>query len=197
MKTCRFAPLVVLLVALLAGCTAETVVTTGIVAENAKNQAQALQGVTKQAGQQIGLSQLRQAINAFQAMEGRYPHALTELVQYGYLHQVPQLPEGKQFMYNNATGEVRVVRAQVVPPAQMPQQQVVPQQQIPPGSQGRVNYGASPYLQQFQIQHEFQYNNQAHYGGAASANLGAKRQLGTIQRNYQQQQNQYLNELAR
>jgi hypothetical protein len=177
---------VVVLAVLLAGCTAETVVTTGIVAENAKNQAQALQGVTQQAGQQIGLSQVQQAINAFQAMEGRYPYALTELVQYGYLHQVPQLPEGKQFMYNNATGEVRVVRAQVVP-----------QQKIPPGSQGRVNYGASPYLQQFQIQHEFQYNNKAHYGGAASANLGAKRQLGNIQRNYQQQQNQYLNEFAR
>jgi len=191
MKSRRFGSLAVLLVMVLAGCTAETVVTTGIVAENAKNQAQALQGVTQQAGQQIGLSQVQQAINAFQAMEGRFPYTLDELVQYGYLYQVPQLPEGKQFIYNNATGEVRIVRAQI------PQQQVVPQQQIPPGTQGRVNYGGSPYLQQFQIQHEFQYNNQAHYGGAYSANLGAKRQLGNIQRNYQQQQNQYLNELTR
>jgi hypothetical protein len=193
MKAGAFGVLAVVLAVLLAGCTAETVVTTGIVAENAKNQMQAVQGVSRQAGQQIGLSQVQQAINAFQAMEGRYPYTLDELVQYGYLYQVPQLPAGKQFVYNNVTGEVR---AQVAPPTQIPQQQVMPQQQIPPGTQGRVNYGGSPYLQQFQIQHEFQYDNQAQYGGAYSANLGAKRQLGNIQRNYQQQQNQYVNELV-
>ena len=196
MKVHPFNLLAVVLAGLLAGCTAETVVTTGIVAENAKNQMQAVQGVSRQAGQQIGLSQVKQSINAFQAMEGRFPYTLDELVTYGYLHQVPELPPGKQFVYNNVTGDVRVARVQAAPPAQIPQQQVVPQQRIPPTSQGRVNYGGSPYLQQFQIQHEFQYGNQAHYGGASSANLGAKRQLGTIQRNYQQQQNKYLNELA-
>ncbi len=179
------------------GCTAETVVTTGIVAENAKNQAQALQGVTKQAGQQMGLSQVRQAVNSFQAMEGRYPYTLDELVQYGYLYQVPQLPPGKQYVYNYATGEVSVVSMQTQPGMQVPGQPPVPQQGIPPTSQRNMGIGGSPYIQQFQIQHEFQYNNQAHYSGAASANTAAKRQLGNITQNYQQQQNSYVNELTR
>jgi hypothetical protein len=182
---------------LVLGCTAETVVTTGIVAENAKNQAQALQGVTKKAGQQVGLSQVRQAVNSFQAMEGRFPYTLDELVQYGYLYQVPQLPPGKQYAYNDVTGEVKVVSMQTAPGMQVPGQQPVPQQGIPPTSRRNMGIGGSPYIQQFQIQHEFQYNNQAHYSGAASANTAAKRQLGNITQNYQQQQNRYVDELTR
>ncbi|GAG08300.1 unnamed protein product [marine sediment metagenome] len=196
MKVLRFDLIAAMFVVLLLGCAVETVVTTGIVAENAKNQAQALRGVTKQAGQQIGLSQVRQAITSFQAMQGRYPHTLDELVVHGYLYHVPELPAGKQYAYNNVTGEAKIVRVQNLPAPQFPQQPVPPQQGIPPTSQRRPVYGGSPYMQQFQIQHEFQYGNQAHYSGAASANLGAKRQLGNIQRNYQQQQNKYLNELT-
>lgn len=184
---------VLLLAVALAGCSAETVVTTGIVAENAKNQAQALQGVTQRAGAQIGLSQVKQAINGFQAEHGRYPYTLDELKQTGYLYQVPQLPPGRQFIYNNVTGEVSIGQAQIAPVPPGPQP-VAPQQGIPPTTQRLPGYGGSPYLQQFQIQHEFQYGNQAHYSGAASGNLGAKRQLGTIQQNYQQQQNRYLDE---
>jgi len=193
MKSVGVVIMAVVLSILILGCTAETVVTTGIVAENAKNQVEALQGVTQQAGQQIGLSQVRQAITAFQAEQGRYPYTLDELTAYGYLYQVPQLPPGKQFVYNNITGEVRVARAQSPPPMAAPQP-VAPQRGIPPTSRRLPGYGGSPYIQQFQVQHEFQYNNQAHYGGAYSANLGAKRQLGNIQQNYQQQQNRYLNE---
>jgi hypothetical protein len=197
MKALRLELVAAMLSILILGCVAETVVTTGIVAENAKNQAQALQGVTKQAGQQIGLSQLTQAVNSFQAMEGRYPYTLDELVQYGYLYQVPQLPPGKQYAYNNVTGNVTVVRVQSQPNMQVPGQQPAPQQGIPPTSRRNVGYGGSPYMQQFQIQHEFQYNNQAHYSGAASANTAAKRQLGNVTQNYQQQQNKYVNELTR
>ena len=197
MKALRLELVAAILSVLLLGCTAETLVTTGIVAENAKNQAQALQGVTKQAGQQIGLSQVRQAVNSFQAMEGRYPYTLDELVQYGYLYQVPQLPPGKQYAYDNVTGNVQVVLAQSQPNMQVPGQQPAPQQGIPPTSRRNMGIGGSPYIQQFQIQHEFQYNNQAHYSGAASANTAAKRQLGNVTQNYQQQQNRYVNELTR
>ena len=197
MKALQLSLVAAMLSILILGCTAETVVTTGIVAENAKNQAQALKGVTKQAGQQIGLSQVRQAVNSFQAMEGRYPYTLDELVQYGYLYQVPQLPPGRQFAYNNVTGQVNVVRAQTAPGVQVPGQPAVPQQGIPPTSRRNMGVGGSPYIQQFQIQHEFQYNNQAHYSGAASANTAAKRQLGNVTQNYQQQQNRYVNELTR
>jgi len=189
MKTLRSGLVAAILSVLLLGCTAETVITTGIVAENAKNQAQALQGVTKQAGQQVGLSQVRQAVNSFQAMEGRYPYTLDELVQYGYLYQVPQLPPGRQYAYDNVTGDVQVVIAQSQPNAQVPgQQSAAPR---------NMGYGGSPYMQEFQIQHEFQYNNQAHYSGAASANSAAKRQLGNVTQNYQQQQNRYVDELTR
>jgi len=197
MKALRLKFVAAMLSVLVLGCTAETVVTTGIIAENAKNQAQALQGVTKQAGQQLGLSQVRQAVNSFQAMEGRYPYTLDELVQYGYLYQVPQLPPGRQYAYNNVTGEVKVVPMQAPPGMQVPGQPPVPQQGIPPTSRRNMGVGGSPYVQQFQIQHEFQYNNQAHYSGAASANTAAKRQLGNITQNYQKQQNRYVNELTR
>ena len=197
MKALRLELVAAILSILLLGCTAETVITTGIVAENAKNQAQALKGVTKQAGQQIGLSQVRQAVNSFQAMEGRYPYTLDELVQYGYLYQVPQLPPRKQYAYDNVTGNVQVVLAQTPPNMQVPGQQPAPQQGIPPTSRRNMGIGGSPYIQQFQIQHEFQYNNQAHYSGAASANTAAKRQLGNVTQNYQQQQNRYVNELTR
>ena len=197
MKALQSSLLTAMLSILILGCTAETVVTTGIVAENAKNQVQALQGVTKQAGQQIGLSQLTQAVNSFQAMEGRYPYTLDELVQYGYLYQVPQLPPGRQYAYDNVTGKVTVVQMQTPPNMQVPGQQPAPQQGIPPTSRLNMGVGGSPYIQQFQIQHEFQYNNQAHYSGAASANAAAKRQLGNMTQNYQQQQNRYVDELTR
>ncbi len=173
----------VVLPILLLGCGAETVVTTGIVAENAKNQAQALKGVTRQAGQQIGLSQIRQAITGFQVEYGRYPYTLDELTTYGYLYSLPGLPEGKQFVYNNVTGEVKVGRVQNLTTGMVPQR-----------SQRMRGYGGSPYMRQFQIQQEFQSGNQAHYGTAATAKTRTRGQLRRINRNYQQRQNRYLNE---
>lgn len=180
----------------LLGCGAETLVTTGIVAENAKNQVQALQGVTQQAGRQIGLSQVKQAVAAFQAEQGRFPYTLDELVTYGYMYYLPQLSEGQQFLYDNRTGQVRVGRAQYPPAGQVPQQPVAPRQPGPQTRQGVPGAGGSPYMQGFQVQQEFQYGNQAHYGGAASAQTGAKRQLRGIQGNYQQRQNRYLRDLG-
>ena len=194
MKAPWFQLITVVLPILLLGCGAETLVTTGIVAENAKNQAQALKGVTRQAGQQIGLSQIRQAITGFQVEYGRYPYTLDELTTYGYLYSLPGLPEGKQFVYNNVTGEVKVGPVQNLTTGMGPQRGVAPQQRIPQSSQRMPGYGGSPYMQQFQIQQEFQYGNQAHYGTAATAKTRTRGQLRRINRNYQQRQNRYLNE---
>ncbi len=196
MKTSRFRLITFVLSLILLGCGAETLVTTGIVAENAKNQAQALKGVTQQAGRQIGLSQVKQAIAAFQAEQGRFPYTLDELVTLGYMYYLPQLAEGQQFVYDNRTGQVRVGRAQYPPVPGAPQQPVAPRQPGQQTRQGVPGYGGSPYMQGFQIQQEFQYGNQAHYGGAASAQTGAKRQLRGIQGNYQQRQNRYLRDLG-
>jgi hypothetical protein len=190
MKAPRFRLVTCVLSLILLGCGAETLVTTGIVAENSKNQVQALKGVTQQAGRQIGLSQVKQAVTVFQAEQGRFPSTLDELVTYGYMYHLPQLAEGQQFVYDNRTGQVRVGRAQY------PRQPGAPRQPGPQTRQGPPGYGGSPYMQQFNIQQEFQYGNQAHYGGAASAQTGAKRQFRRINRNYQQRQNRYLRELG-
>jgi hypothetical protein len=70
-------------------------------------------GVVGQAQQysvkQIDLAQLNQAIQQFNAAEGRYPKDLQELVP-NYLAKIPQVPPGNQINYDAATGKVKVVR---------------------------------------------------------------------------------------
>jgi hypothetical protein len=58
---------------------------------------------------QIDLAQLNQAIQQFNAAEGRYPQDLQELVP-NYLAQVPQVPAGYQISYDATTGKVKVVQ---------------------------------------------------------------------------------------
>ncbi len=56
-----------------------------------------------------GLASLNQAIQMFQAQEGRYPKDLDELVKAKLINQVPKAPYGKKFEYDAATGKVTVV----------------------------------------------------------------------------------------
>lgn len=58
---------------------------------------------------QIDLAQLNQAIQQFNAAEGRYPKDLQELVP-NYLAKIPQLPAGYQISYDATTGKVKVVQ---------------------------------------------------------------------------------------
>jgi len=58
---------------------------------------------------QIDLAQLNQAIQQFNAAEGRYPNNLQELVP-NYLAKIPQLPPGYQISYDASTGKVKVVQ---------------------------------------------------------------------------------------
>jgi hypothetical protein len=58
---------------------------------------------------QIDLAQLNQAIQQFNAAEGRYPKDLQELVP-NYLVKIPQVPAGYQVSYDATSGKVKVVQ---------------------------------------------------------------------------------------
>ena len=52
---------------------------------------------------------LKQAIQLFNAQEGRNPKNLQELVSKGYLPSVPAAPTGQKFQYNPSTGDLKLV----------------------------------------------------------------------------------------
>lgn len=58
---------------------------------------------------QIDLAQLTQAIQEFNAAEGRYPKDLQELIP-SYIAQIPAVPAGYQIAYDAASGKVKVVQ---------------------------------------------------------------------------------------
>jgi hypothetical protein len=60
---------------------------------------------------QIDLAQLKQAIQEFNAAEGRYPKDLQEMIP-NYLAKIPAVPAGYGISYNPANGQVQVVRQQ-------------------------------------------------------------------------------------
>lgn len=53
---------------------------------------------------------LNNAIQQFNAVEERYPKDLNELAQKGYIQSLPQPPPGSRFVYDPATGELKIVR---------------------------------------------------------------------------------------
>ena len=57
---------------------------------------------------QIDLAQLSQAIQQFNAAEGRYPKDLQELIP-NYIAKIPQVPAGYEITYDAASGKVKVV----------------------------------------------------------------------------------------
>ena len=64
----------------------------------------------KYSEKQIDLAYVNQAIQQFQAGEGRLPKSLDELVEEHYLGKVPDAPFGYQINYDPATGIVKVVK---------------------------------------------------------------------------------------
>lgn len=64
----------------------------------------------KYSQKQIDLAALNQAIQQFQAGEGRLPKSLQELVDMQYLRQIPAAPYGYKINYDPATGTVTVVK---------------------------------------------------------------------------------------
>ena len=69
-------------------------------------------GVVGQAQQysvkQIDLAQVNQAIQQFNAAEGRYPKDLQELIP-NYLAKMPQVPLGYRIAYDASAGTAKVV----------------------------------------------------------------------------------------
>lgn len=58
---------------------------------------------------QIDLAQINEAIQQFNAAEGRYPRNLQELIP-NYLAKIPQAPPGYRIFYDATTGTVKVVQ---------------------------------------------------------------------------------------
>jgi hypothetical protein len=63
----------------------------------------------KYAEKQIDLSYVNQAIQQFQAGEGRLPKDLNELIAEHYLGKIPDAPYGCKITYDPTTGSVKVV----------------------------------------------------------------------------------------
>jgi hypothetical protein len=53
---------------------------------------------------------VKQAVQLFQAVEGRLPKDLNEVVEKKYLPRIPEAPAGARIDYDPATGEVKVVK---------------------------------------------------------------------------------------
>lgn len=66
----------------------------------------------RSADKTLGTVGINQAVQSFQAQEGRLPTTLNELVSKNYLPSLPAPPAGTKFDYNPQTGQVRVVPAQ-------------------------------------------------------------------------------------
>ena len=57
----------------------------------------------------IDTAYINQAVQFFNASEGRYPKDLNELITEKYLPKLPDLPAGTKLEYNPASGQVRIV----------------------------------------------------------------------------------------
>jgi hypothetical protein len=64
----------------------------------------------KYSEKQIDLATLNQAVQQFQAGEGRLPKSLQEMVDQHYLRKIPDAPYGYKINYDPATGTVTVVK---------------------------------------------------------------------------------------
>jgi len=58
----------------------------------------------------IDTASLKQAIQMFQADQGRLPRNLNELVQEKFLPRIPETPFGTRLDYDPSTGETKVVK---------------------------------------------------------------------------------------
>lgn len=57
----------------------------------------------------VDTASLNQAVQLFNATEGRFPKDLNELVTNKLIGEIPPTPRGKKLDYNPTTGEVKVV----------------------------------------------------------------------------------------
>ncbi len=64
----------------------------------------------KYSQKQIDLAFVNQAIQQFQAGEGRLPKSLQEMVELHYLAKIPEAPYGFKIVYDATTGSIQVLK---------------------------------------------------------------------------------------
>ena len=64
----------------------------------------------KYSEKQIDLAYVNQAIQQFQAGEGRLPKDLNEMVEMHYLGKIPEAPFGYKIVYDATAGAIKVVK---------------------------------------------------------------------------------------
>lgn len=65
-----------------------------------------LTGTIKKAQGMEDILNIKHHINLFYSEAGRFPHTLDELVEAGYIDELPAPPRGMEFRYNPDTGEI-------------------------------------------------------------------------------------------
>jgi hypothetical protein len=60
----------------------------------------------------LAKTQIRQAIQTFQAENGKFPMNLDELIEDGYLRALPKAPYHTRFAYDKASGTIDIVADQ-------------------------------------------------------------------------------------
>jgi hypothetical protein len=101
---------------LAAGCgdsskkTAQAVNAVSNVVDAPLNYISAVGQAQKYSEKQIDLAYVNQAIQQFQAGEGRLPKDLNEMVEMHYLGKVPDAPFGYKIVYDATNGTIQVVK---------------------------------------------------------------------------------------
>lgn len=70
----------------------------------------ALGEAKKKAEKTLDIVQINHAIQQFEEQENRNPKDLNELIEKGFLHEIPKAPYGSKIVYDAATGTVKVVK---------------------------------------------------------------------------------------
>jgi hypothetical protein len=74
------------------------------------NYISAVSQAQKYSEKQIDLAYVNEAIQQFQAGEGRLPKDLNEMVQMHYLGKIPEAPFGYKIVYDATAGTIKVVK---------------------------------------------------------------------------------------
>lgn len=69
----------------------------------------AVNNAQKSANNTLSLVGLKQAVQAYQAQEGKLPKDLQDLVKAQVIPKLPDAPRGMKFSYDAASGDVKVV----------------------------------------------------------------------------------------
>ncbi len=77
-------------------------------AEKAGAYGRLLTGAMKKAQGMEDILNIKHHINLFHSEAGRFPNALDELVEAGYINEIPAPPPGMEFLYDPGTGEINL-----------------------------------------------------------------------------------------